>query len=216
MQIVSNIEIINDVYLPIVSGPVGILLSGGADSALLLYFLMMNTSEVIHIFTLAEHDQKLQDAMCSLAIIDKCITLTNHKKVYHHIVYKNSLSISELFLFPEIFYKEKKINALYTGITANPPKEVLDSFIKKLSIVDIEARDPLVVREIIKEEFCMPWTNINKKTIFKIYKKYNLFDNLFPLTRSCNWKIGSKTQFPGNGHCGVCWSCLEREWGLSE
>ena len=63
-----------------------------------------------------------------------------------------------------------------------------------------------------------PWSNIDKKKLAEIYKKYTLIDTLFNHTRSCEWTShnqGHLIQNPGLNHCGVCWWCQEREWGFS-
>lgn len=216
MEILKNIQLLEDVHLPIIKGPVGVSLSGGVDSSLLLYFLMKHIPDTIHIFTLANQYQKMYDTICSINVINKCIELTKNDNIYHHIVYKEKASLHQIFSYPEEFYKEQKITVLYTGITANPPKEVMSNFTKKLLDVDENARDPNAVRKIIVEDaFCMPWTNIDKKKICKIYRQYDLLEDLFPLTRSCTWKVDAKTSDPSFGHCGHCWWCQEREWGFS-
>ena len=217
MEIIKNIKLIEDVYLPIIRGPVGISLSGGADSSLLLYFLMKHIPDTIHIFTLAEQNQKMYDTICSINVISKCIKMTNNNNTCHHIVYKESPNVDAIFSYSNEYYKENKITVLYTGITANPPIEITNSFDKRMSYTDEKERDPTVKRNIILEDaFCTPWTNIDKKKIHKIYKKYNLLEELFPLTRSCAWKTNSTVPDPLCGHCGKCWSCQERAWGFSD
>ena len=40
-----------EVSLKIYDGPIGIMVSGGVDSAILLYYLMKHTKDTIHIYT---------------------------------------------------------------------------------------------------------------------------------------------------------------------
>jgi 7-cyano-7-deazaguanine synthase in queuosine biosynthesis len=53
-----------------------------------------------------------------------------------------------------------------------------------------------------KQVFVTPIFNINKKSIVEIYKRFNLFETLWYLTKSCNEEVA----------CEECFFCHERKW----
>jgi 7-cyano-7-deazaguanine synthase in queuosine biosynthesis len=53
--------------------------------------------------------------------------------------------------------------------------------------------------------------NFNKQDIAEVFKKLDLLDTLFPLTKSCE----KKTMAVDDPHCKTCWWCLERQWGFN-
>jgi 7-cyano-7-deazaguanine synthase in queuosine biosynthesis len=185
------------------NGPIGISCSGGADSALLLYILMQNNVQPIHIFTCTSKLKNYGSALTSVNVINKCIELTNNNKIFHHIHYVDEQTEENLFYENQF----RDINVLYTAITENPPEEVTDRFMNRISEVE---RNPEKLKPLyrVDNKVYTPFANINKKEIYNIYKELNLIDSLYPITRSC--ESFTRTQ----GHCGQCWWCEERMWAF--
>lgn len=63
----------------------------------------------------------------------------------------------------------------------------------------------------IWDKIYIPFINKDKKELAEIYKKNNLTDTLFPLTRSC---VEVTNNF--DKHCGECWWCKERLWAFGK
>ncbi len=200
---------ISDVNIDIHEGPIGISCSGGADSSLLLYILMKYSKDPIHIFT-CSLDRKNRSTMKSASnVVSNAIDLTGNYNVYHHYHFiEKGENTESLFKQQLQFLENKTIKWLYTAITKNPPFEIQKSF-KELSKENGE-RDPLVERSVYMEHLpiYMPFTNINKQTIAKMYKELDILESLFPITRSCESLTLTE------GHCGQCWWCEERLWGF--
>lgn len=199
-----------DVEIPIVDGPIGINCSGGADSSLLLYILMKNSLDLIHIFTLADDEKCRSSAIISSKVIEKIIQLTGNSNIQHHVTYAKEQTILNVNKTVTFFENLNLIKVWYSGLTANPDKEIGDSFGDNNSQYLI--RNPLVKRNVINGSKITPFTNFNKKTVAKLYMELGIMDSIFPLTRSCE----SKHRLNYLGHCGKCWWCKEREWGFSE
>ena len=210
------INIIDDLTLTIPNAPIGIMMSGGADSAILLYFLLKHSKNKIHIFTLANQQKRIITTHSSLNVVSKCAELTDNYNFVHHITYEKEQNINNLFTTPSQFLNDSIIDFLYTGITKDPPTQVTDTF--RVPPTQTVQRNPNVIREtLINNNFFTPWTNIDKQYICKIYNHYTLINNLYPLTRSCEWQIGlNNAEDPSNGHCGECWWCEERKWGFNK
>ena len=205
---------LSGVKLKIYEGPIGISCSGGADSSLLLYFLMKYSKNKIYIFSTGNKAKQFKNITITNNVIQKCIELTGNINIEHHSTFCNHQTLSNIFDKTSYYIKNKLVNIIYTGLTANPPKYITDTFIEEISEVD---RDPTVERKVLLYDNTIytPWCNIDKKKLAQIYREYNLIDKLFAHTRSCEWEKQSNKD-PGLGHCGICWWCQERIWGFSD
>lgn len=206
-------QIVENVHFNVFNAPVGACVSGGADSALMLYFLLKYTDGPVHVFTFASEEKFLKNPMSSIRVISKCCELTGNYNVSHHIAYGKTQDKINLFKMPKEFLLNGTVNMVYTGVTKNPPAEIINNFASENT--ENDERDPTVIRPNVIGKWYRPWTNLDKQDLFHIYQHHNLLDTLFPVTRSCEWeneiKHGSD---PGLSHCGKCWWCQERLWGF--
>lgn len=199
--------------IPVINEPVGVLVSGGTDSALLLYILLQRYQSTLQIFTIANSKKKYYNTKAALDVVEKCIQLTGNNNVEHHIFHRfvqNDLDFKNIL---QTYKQRKLVSKVYSGITANPPSDVLKDFPDEQSDRDKEIRNPLVLKDImpINSDYILPWININKKEISRIYNNLNLDNDLFYVTRSCESEIDI-----GHGHCGKCWWCKERLWAFDK
>jgi hypothetical protein len=149
-----------------------------------------------------------------LNVINQCIKLTNNINIEHHFHFCEQQNMKNLFGICRKWIKNGYIKYLYTGLTINPPDEVLNSFDIKLDELERNNRDSTIEKDLFSNQCYMPFRNLNKQDIAELYKYYGLLDTLFPSTRSCEWYPEMGGSDPGLGHCGNCWWCLEREWGF--
>lgn len=193
------------VNLDLYEGPIGISASGGADSSILLYNLMKNKSnDKIYIFTTGLNPHRWH-VKAAINVVEKCIQLTGNSNIEHYIKYTDTLCSKNIYSDMFFYLDHKIINIMYSGITKNPPKEVTDQFLSPESTES--DRDPTVIREHLyqNQKLYTPFFNADKKQIAKMYEKDNLIEDLYPLTKSCDYDLH---------HCGKCWWCQEREWGF--
>jgi 7-cyano-7-deazaguanine synthase in queuosine biosynthesis len=202
---------IADVEIPIIEGNIGLCMSGGADSSLLLYILLANKTETIEVFTIAADLKGRISAKTAANVIDTCIQLTGNNNVNHHVLYTDEQTVEKVFKMPKEMLSVNKINRIYTGITANPPKEIADDFLGAIKNYEHDERNPLVTKSVLLDNFCCPFININKMKIAEIYQTLGLMDTLFSVTRSCELK-NPPVNFVD--HCDDCWWCKERFWGF--
>lgn len=197
---------------PVYDQPVGVLVSGGADSALMLYCVLTKCTGPIHVFTITNNPKGLENPKACLDVIQKCIELTGNNNIEHHIFYRESQQKSDFYGIPDLYRSRGLVDKVFIGITANPPAEILDTFNLKQTSNILKMRDPTVTREEFPDSgFILPWTNVDKKQIAEYYRELNLIDSLYPITRSCecDYPIGKKS-------CGVCWWCEERLWAFGK
>ena len=206
--------------LDIYDGNIGIMVSGGADSAILLYYLMKHTTDKIHIYSQGSNLKYRRNAIIAPRVVEKCIELTGNINVVHHISYTQVATDSSMIDAPESAVKSGLVNIVYDGTTMNPPNDISRAFVPDFDF-DLTRRDS-GDNELFHSDgdFYMPWANTNKKGIAEMYRDENLIDSLLPVTRSCEWDPtceyfnDNNITDPGLGHCGECWWCKEREWAF--
>jgi hypothetical protein len=219
-------------------GPIGVGISGGADSAILLYVLMSNISHTIHIYNMWTTNRKNVFGKYVDTVIDTCSKLTgNTNYVVHKVQSEPDESIEFYFNMLTNVLDRKEIDMVYLGITSFPPKEVYLSFSSQQPEwhndfrsgevkhplfglnVPVEKADnfsevPLTIDGkptdslVLDIRAYIPLFNHNKKDIATLYRHFGLEQILLPVTRSC------ENDSHPTSHCGTCWWCRERVWAF--
>ncbi len=208
-----KIVTIAGVDVPIVDGDIGIALSGGADSALLLYILMNNVGNDanIHIHTFCKPATFYNAALITPPIIEFCINKTLFANIKHVVYYIKEQTHDVLYQDFLTKVQKGEIQRFYSAVTANPPLDIADSFCGVQHNVCHIDRDPLTYRDIFRGQHSItPFTNIDKKKIAEMYRTLNV-EQLFNMTCSCE-NVLEETKI---NHCGSCWWCCERNWGFN-
>lgn len=192
--------------------PIGVSLSGGADSAVLAFILMKYSNSPIHFFTLGYKLKNFVSIKHSIEVIQKCIELTGNFNVTHHIEYAPAGERDHYFKFLIDKVDSSLVNIIYTATTQTPPADDLLKFKNTLSSDISSRRDPTVIRPRFSHynKLYHPFLNVDKKHIKQLYYDLGILDSLFPITRSCE----SFENF--QSHCGNCWWCEERLWAFGK
>jgi hypothetical protein len=170
-------------------GPVGVGISGGADSAVLLYILMSNISEPIHIYNMWSSSRKYSFAKSVDDVIKTCSKLTgNTNYVVHKVQVEPRESIEFFFNMLTDALNKNEVDIVYMAVTNFPPKEVYlefdqqqedwhnrfrsDEIVHPLFGLTIsgEQDKPLVVGERVY----VPLRNYNKKAVVTFYLELGL------------------------------------------
>lgn len=181
--------------------------SGGADSSLLLYYLL-KSGKPVDVYTTVKNETAAKNSYTIREVVLKCMELTNNYQVTQIIHYSPEKDEKSLLKNSVKYFNNKMIDQLYTGITANPPIDAIGFYSGQEEI-----RDPNVTRSVVVNPYVItPFTNYDKKWIAARYEEEGLMNTLFPVTNSCEaWTMN----FNQIGiHCGECWWCKEREWGF--
>lgn len=172
----------------------GILLSGGLDSAILLYLLVCVNPEIkIQPFTIAKTDGAALYADPVIEHFNKKFNLSIPKTILvgnptvHHRQ-QSTTAVKDIFANHPVDY-------LYIGINQNPP-ELAD--LNGAPVRDTKSTDPRII---------FPFVDLYKHNILEFMYAHNQED-LADITHSCTEQ--------SVGRCNNCWQCTERAWAFKQ
>lgn len=199
--------------------PIGISLSGGADSALIFYMLMANTSQHIHVYSMFAPERREAMEPHVDAIVETVSALTGNTNYTYHKHPVDAQSPGSLFQMLTEKLDSNEVKVMYVGLTKFPPDEVYEQFEEKQPDWHIAFRNehetrPLfgitipITGETVDDRVYVPFVNLNKKDLASMYAALDIIETVFTKTRSCEDEhhIGS--------HCNDCWWCDERKWAF--
>ena len=172
----------------------GVLVSGGIDSALLYYLLLKQNQEQgnthnIKAYTILRKEGSRQYALPVINYINSLFDLPEQELT---IVGDNTLDepIQVSSGMAEIFQK-KLSHVVYVGVI-----DTLD--------IHLIGWHRVIVRDT--EHFKYPLMNLNKSHIIDLVYQLGQ-QHLFKLTHSCIYETG---------RCNICNGCNERQWGFNQ
>ena len=218
-------------------------ISGGADSAILLYMLIQYCeahvpNAQIHIITCANPVKGWYNAIWASRVIDRVLALTKTTLIKSHYTYfSDDQRRSELDDAEKVMHTVNNLRFTIHGTTQNPPLDVEElkegrheprdeghgrHRIQKSRLsktVSTKLGTTTMVKNTQSITRWMPLMDVDKRMVAYLYTHFNMLEALFPYTRSCEWEealmaAGTLVPNPGDGHCGECWWCKEREWAF--
>lgn len=171
----------------------GILLSGGLDSAVLLYLIIREFPRIdLQPFTIPKKDGAILYADPIISHINNKFNLKIPKTIavgdptVHHRKQNKSAVI-------DIFQKHS-VDFLFIAINQNPPE-----------LTDLPGA-PIRTKRVRDSRIILPFVDLIKTHIVDLMFEYSQED-LMAITHSC-------TEQPV-GRCSQCWQCSERAWAFS-
>lgn len=201
---------------------IGIKVSGGADSAIVAYMLAkykMEHNPSVKLKPISYITPEKVPMIKKIDAILECITRLTGVEWHHPVVYNLSSSSEPMFTDEREehntrLFNAKAITSSTAGITRNPPDSIAERWIEEIGPLD--NRDPNADKhpQYTPGTF-LPLINIDKKGVRELYDTFGVFEELYPLTFSCEDGFGKPIEtIDYSKHCGTCWWCLEREWGF--
>ena len=219
-------------------GPVGVGVSCGADSAMVLYILMSNIKTHIHIYNMMAHQRRPALEKHFDAVVATCSKLTGNNNYTVHKTYAVPDESAELYInILTTALDTEEVDIIYLGLTSFPPSEELSKWPDQqpewhnkfrahevehplfgfsipvalatdFSSVPLTADGRVVDKLTLDDRAYIPFFNHDKRDIAKLYKALGVEDTLLSITRSCE----DDTHI--GSHCGKCWWCRERRWAF--
>jgi len=217
--------IIDKLTIDIQEGPIGVALSGGADSSLLFYILMKYAKGPIYVFSCANGKTNFQEPVNALKVVNKVKQLLPRDDVYFNVHWADDKQVTTAF--PKVVMDKFNLDVMYFGFTRPPPANAFD-FSKEdaAAVGGVDTGDflptfwehkgkltklfgPNVAKFGYDKSFHTPFININKQGIASMYASLEI-DDLYSITRSC------ESLSVVDAQCGKCWWCKERIWAFGK
>jgi len=171
----------------------GILLSGGLDSAVLLYLILKEFPQIkLQPFTIPKFDGATMYADPIIEHFNQKFNLTIPKTILvgdptiHHRE-QNTAAVKEIF-------RNHSVDFLFIAINQNPPE--LDNLLGA----------PNRSKKSDNFRILLPFVDLFKTHIVDFMFEYSQGD-LMDITHSCTEQA--------EGRCEKCWQCTERSWAFS-
>ena len=167
---------------------IGIFISGGFDSALLLYLVkVFQQDNKISLFTVDRFNLSIK---YSKVVCDWINEKFNDNLTVN--IVGNPKTLPDLQVrsgFKDAFNYD--VNIILLGDTTNP-QEITGGYFRQLS------QNPKIIQ---------PFFSVTKDKLVELAKEYNVLE-LLNITHSC----GENT----DQECGVCWNCKEKIWAMNK
>jgi hypothetical protein len=220
------------IEIPVLAENVIMKLSGGADSALLLWLLCnewTKQDKPLHVYTITViHKQRPWQPYHAQQVLDFMHEQWPDVHFVRHDTRlaenpKDQYSETQELMKMEIINEIKEDIQVFNAITSNPPLKYKDYWSDLWETGDLKMRawETREERKVINQHhhdgfmawYCSPFFQHDKRTVMELYQKHGLLRHLLPLTRSCEgWDYMTKNF---TEECHSCWWCKEREWALS-
>jgi len=179
----------------------GIMLSGGLDSAVLLFLILedaklKNIELSLQPFSMIKHDQSYKYVKGIIDYYNDRFQLEIPKTI---LVGNPELHHSEQSTFAtrEVFQKHPNINFLFNAVNQNPPGDWGDP----------SWEFPNRVKQSPHPKIIMPFVDLYKTHIVDLIFQYDI-EYITKLTHTC-------TELTA-GRCMECFQCNERHWAFTE
>tara|TARA_B110001454_G_scaffold88578_2_gene84745 strand:+ start:1270 stop:2073 length:804 start_codon:yes stop_codon:yes gene_type:complete len=208
---------------------IGIGMSGGMDSSILLWLLAYhidknNLDVTIYIWSCIHEEKPWQHHHAKKALAFVKEEFPNVKFGEHMIRPTNAKDyIDNGTRLSWEMVRKYNITALFNGVTVNPPAEIGEPVWRKRWSRRAERRDwtnrqwwldERAVSKCDHHTEYLPFIHADKRIVLAFYKKYGKLHDLGSLTRSCEGWIEETNYF--TEPCKGCWWCVEKEWAIAE
>lgn len=200
MNILSRLDLSPINFELPLEGTVGVMLSGGLDSAVLLSLISKEISENklpinVQVFTVPKFDGSINQVDSITSYISKRFDVKILPKIVvgDPTLYHRSQNESGI---KEVLTTYKSIKQLFIGINRNPPPEF------KLS-----GTYPDRVSSSDHPNIEIPFVNLYKTHIVDLIYQFSL-EELLNITHTCTEQQ--------KGRCGKCFQCSERQWAFEQ
>ena len=196
---IQTLDRVVNISIPTTAKHIGLMLSGGMDSTILLFLILKEIQDNkinVGLTAFIVPVERLKSTEYSYRIIN---FLENYFqiKINVQVIGSGSLPHNLNINVPaRIILHQKLVDKLYVGVNQNPPVD--------FGVPQINRRHPDAA---IPETVGFPFVQLYKTHILELYRIFNILE-LAHMTHSC----GSNADCP----CEKCFHCFERSWAFNE
>jgi len=223
---------------------IAVRLSGGPDSAIIYHaiceFYKNDASVNIYPYTMASPLRP--HAICKAQDVIRIVNrLTGRMATQHYTLFHDSHNAQNAWDINSyeytkgqedleaVVFDELEIDARYAGMSVNCPEYDMMQMIAAMSddvdkiacLKSLETRDisrdvatAPTISNIGNTALYLPFAEHDKRVVYGIYNDYNVLDELYPYTWSCENDM--QAQYTDPAHCGTCYFCLERLYAFGK
>lgn len=177
---------------------IGVMLSGGMDSALVLYLVLreLKPSNKLTVFNVPNHQ-------CNSTAYSQNI-VKHLEQLFNTSINLKSFGLGQLphdkivNLPAQLIIQKKLVDVLFSGANQNPPIPLPEN---------VKAPWRADPTGVIPEYLSLPFIHLYKKHILEIYQKFDMLQLAY-ITHSCTEASEHR--------CNKCFQCFERQWAFDE
>lgn len=196
---IKTLDRVVDISIPTTVNHVGVMLSGGMDSTILLFLLLkeiqdnrINVGLTVFVVPVERLNAK-EYAYRVIDFLENYFQIKINVQVIGSGTLPHNLNIN---LPARIILNQKLVDKLYVGVNQNPPVD--------FGVPQINRRHPDAP---IFDNTGFPFVQLYKTHILELYRIFNVLELVY-MTHSC----GSSANYP----CKECFHCFERSWAFTE
>ena len=196
---IQTLDRVVDITIPTLAKKIGVMLSGGLDSTILLFLILKEiqdnkinvdlTAFIVPVKRLKakEHAYRVID------FLEKYFQIKINAEVIGSGELPHNLNIN---VPGRMILHQKLVDKLYVGVNQNPPVD--------FGVPQINRRNP---NDPIPNNVGFPFLQLYKTHILELYRIFNVLE-LAHMTHSC----GTSADYS----CKKCFHCFERSWAFTE
>ncbi len=218
-----RIELLGNDYIDIPNDTsVGVGFSGGVDSTLLLYIMLLYSPHTVFPLTITVNNRYHRHKQVASEVLELCCNETGNNEVIHSAIHCNDIDLENgtnpTALKQNWFLKSGMISTLFLGTNQLPPAGHIHTEDFRHNHTDeYYRREPGVLKATSTHggAFQLPLINYDKRQICELYRKFGISDEIYKRTWSCSTILSDK-DWNVNRHCGKCGPCHERIFGFGK
>lgn len=221
-----------EIGIPLHNKAISVFLSGGPDSAITTYMVIKSIKDLgfnnpVYPIT-SEFMARPYNIKYAWNVLRKIEELLDFK-FERHLIFpmpNHTQKITDddkkdiMSDYIKNYFQRYDLWACFNGLTANPPANaIIDT---EFAQRQIERENISDVLEKLSHMFMQyPFLFAHKQITAYFFKKFDLLESLFPITRSCEAELEethyfTKTCFDVRKKEELCWWCQERKWGFEQ
>jgi ubiquinone/menaquinone biosynthesis C-methylase UbiE len=202
---------------------IAVLYSGGVDSTTMLYAIAAKYPDrhIVAVTAGCSYINNRVHLPVAAKMLDTLINKLPPSAINEHVITYHDDRVGH-HCGQYMHQNADNFDVWMVGQNAAPAKGSI-AVDKNGDVYDLFTSCPLESRKIIADTIWSTWEGhsvykpllyLDKKEVFDIATEHGIYDDVVNYSRSCPKVYTDDTIDKFVAHCGTCWWCLERKWGM--